>query len=335
MSKLAIIMPVFNASSFLEQSITSILEQTYTNFDFYIVDDNSDDNSFSIMSNYKDKRIFISRNKTNLGISQTLNNLISKLKEKYEFLARMDADDWAFPDRLEQQMKYLDENKEVLMCGTQGYWTKDFDKIPDVNWLHPCGFEAIKISLLFSASFGHSSIVIKSSVFDNELKYNTNINTCEDWDLWTRIVLKGKVENLPYFLMKYRIHQFSNHRDKTKHNLHLEEKSRIIANYWSQFGIDLTPKKVLKLYYSTDSLNTEEFVSDLKLIIKLFNQLNKAYFNTLNRKEKKHFRYRFNRFVLSFWKRTNSNSRKAIEIWLLILINIKYSNKYLIFKNMF
>lgn len=335
MKKLAVIMPVYNASKYLDLAINSILEQSYNEFDFYIIDDNSLDDSYNIIKKHTDKRIVVAKNESNLGIAKTLNNTIKKIFSKYEYIARMDADDWSFPDRFSIQIKFLEQNKNVLMCGTQGYWTPDINNTPDFNWEYKCKYEELKISLLFSASFGHSSVIFRSEIFKENLKYNTKVDTCEDWDLWTKIVLKGKIVNLPYFLMKYRVHQLSNHRDKSKQKIHFEERSRIIASYWSQFGFDLESKTIYKFYYSTKKINAEQFKMDLKVIVNLFNELSQNHFKALSKKEKLHFQYRFSRFILSFWKRANPKSRKSIKVWLLLLFNIKFSNKYLVLKNMY
>lgn len=332
---LAVLLPTYNSAQYLTESINSILNQTFKGFDLYILDDCSLDNTKIIVDGFNDDRIKYIKNDYNLGISETLNKGLFLIKEQYQFIARMDADDWAFSDRFEKQLNYLKQNKDVLMCGTQGYWTSDLNNLPDFNWQYENSYEAIKISLLFSASFGHSSIVFNSDIFKGNLKYNTKVDTCEDWDLWTKIVLKGEIVNLPYFLMKYRVHQLSNHRDKSKQKIHFEERSRIIASYWSQFGFDLESKTIYKFYYSTKKLNAEQFKMDLKVIVNLFNELSQNHFKALSKKEKLHFQYRFSRFILSFWKRANPKSRKSIKVWLLLLFNIKFSNKYLVLKNMY
>lgn len=103
---ITVYMPVFNAAAFLDQSISSIISQTFSDFEFIIVDDCSTDNSWKIIKSYakKDKRIIAIKNKINLGVSLTSNIAISQSSGK--FLARMDADDISFTDRLQKQLDF-------------------------------------------------------------------------------------------------------------------------------------------------------------------------------------------------------------------------------------
>src|SRR3989344_7971206 len=115
----SIVMPVYNAGDFLVEAVKSILNQTYKNFEFIIVDDASTDSSYSILKQYarKDKRIKLFNNTKNKGISISVKLAISKAKG--EFIARMDADDISFPQRLEKQVEYLQKHLQTVAIGTQ------------------------------------------------------------------------------------------------------------------------------------------------------------------------------------------------------------------------
>ena len=112
-------MPVYNAANFLPQAIESILNQTYSHFEFIIIDDASKDNSWKIIKQYarKDNRIRGYKNHINLGVSLTSNIGTSKVKGK--FLVRMDADDISFPDRIEKEIKFLLSNPGIVAVGGQ------------------------------------------------------------------------------------------------------------------------------------------------------------------------------------------------------------------------
>ena len=115
----SVVMPVYNAGGFLVEAIKSILKQTYKNFEFIIVDDASTDDSWKILRKFrkKDKRIKTYRFQEKVGVSQTVKYAIEKAKGK--FLARMDADDSSYPQRLEKELNYLLKNPETVAIGTQ------------------------------------------------------------------------------------------------------------------------------------------------------------------------------------------------------------------------
>lgn len=116
MLKVSVVMPVYNAESYLNDSITSILKQTYRDFEFIIIDDGSTDNSLSVIKEFKDKRIkIISRE--NRGIAYSLNQAIEM--SSGEYIARMDADDISSEDRLEKQVEYLDNNLQIGLVGSR------------------------------------------------------------------------------------------------------------------------------------------------------------------------------------------------------------------------
>lgn len=317
-------MPAFNAAPYIAESIDSILNQTFRDFDLYIYDDCSMDSTSEIVSSYKDQRIYYKKNQNNLGLSKTLNIGLNDLLSDYEFIARMDADDWAFPERFQKQIKYMTQNKDVVVCGTQGYWLKDISQNAISGWTYPTSYEYIKLYLLFSACFGHSSLVFRSDFFlKNNFRYDETIKTCEDWDLWTRIQHFGKIANLSDFLMKYRILENSNHRDKSKIELHLNERANIISKYWNTFNISLSSDLVFEFYYQEKFANRENFVPKFKILIHAFNDLFKKHTKCLSEGDKRKFGYLLSRKILDYWKRTNV-SRFNLIIWIILLTKVKF-----------
>lgn len=335
MKKLAVLMPTYNCAKYLHESIDSILNQTYSDFDFYIYDDNSSDNTEDIIKSYSDSRIFYRKNDDNLGISKTLNKGLDELLKNYQFIARMDADDWCFPERFQKQINFLQKNKNFCICGTQGFWLKDISEIPLSSWKYPIDNEFIRLYLLFSASFGHSSVIISSEYFlQNGLKYNEDIKTCEDWQLWTRVSKSSKVYNLPDFLMKYRIVNTSNHRSAENKNIHLRERSTIISDYWKTFDINLTPEQVFEYYYASDVSVSEKFHSKLIKLIDCFNQLYLNHTKDLKKEDKKKFSYLLARRIADFRKRSNTN-KYNFHMWLVLLTHIKFINSVKLIKSQF
>jgi len=150
---ISVIMSVFNAEMYINKSVDSILNQTHPNFEFLVVDDGSKDSTFSLLQKYQqqDNRIKIFRNKKNIGLTKSLNFLISQSKNS--LIARQDADDFSFKDRLEKQVNFL-FRKNLSLCGTRGYSNNRLR--PNLSYYLPT-----KLTLKFKNPFLHGSLLIK------------------------------------------------------------------------------------------------------------------------------------------------------------------------------
>lgn len=333
MKKLAVLLPSYNAAAYLKDSIDSVLNQTFTDFDLFIYDDCSTDTTEAVVSSYANARIFFHKNETNLGIAKTLNRGLEELLPQYEYIARMDADDWCFQQRFEKQLLFMNDNPKVILCGTQGYWLKDIRQNPLKGWEYPTNPEYIRYYLLFAASFGHSSVIFRSQpIIDHALRYDETISTCEDWDLWVRISQIGEMANLPDFLMKYRILENSNHRSAEKINKHLEERSVIISKYWSYFGISFSAQEIFKLYYGKKRISSAEFNLTIQQLIRAFNVIYRKGTTELCSEDRAKFSYLLARKILSYWKRSQS-SRYNPFTWIKIISEVRFMNKVKLLKS--
>ena len=194
-------MPVFNGEKFIRESIESVLEQTYDNFEYIIINDGSIDNSLNVIKSYKDSRIKIINNKINVGITKSL-NIALKLSIG-DFIARVDVDDISFPERFKDQINYLQLNPRVGACGTQTKYIGSHNSVI----IRPLHHDEIKAWLLFRNSISHSTVMFrKSMIFDNNLFYNDQFDYSQDYELWTRAVKSFKLANLPNVYSYYRIH---------------------------------------------------------------------------------------------------------------------------------
>lgn len=334
MKTLAILMPTYNAGLYLQESIESILSQTFRDFNFYIIDDSSTDNSEEIVRSFNDSRIIYWKNPTNLGIAKSLNRGLKELLPQYAYIARMDADDWAFSSRLELQLKALERDKDLVLCGTQGYWLPKLDIDPKLVWKYPTDYMALRMNLLFSASFGHSSVMLRSKFFQDEnLAYNEKYKTCEDWELWCRVVKIGKATNLPEFLMKYRTHPNSNHRVNSNRKVLLLEKCAVIQKCWFNFNLYIDATEVHNFYFNNGNLGKPEFKETLKRFLSLFNHLSAKEFDRMKAKDREYFKYRFSRNILTYWKNSGI-SRLKLSVWILIIQKVNFTNKVDLIKNL-
>ena len=333
MKTLAVLLPTYNAAVYIEESIDSILNQTFTDFDLFVYDDCSTDHTESLIKNYKDSRVHYKKNEKNLGIAKTLNKGLNDLLRNYDYVARMDADDWAYPERFKKQLDYLNDHQDVVMCGTQGYWVKDITLNPISGWEYPVRYEYLEKYLLFAASFGHSSIVIRSDFFiKNKLQYNAEVKTCEDWDLWIRAMKIGRAINLSDFLMKYRIIKNSNHRSPETKKLHLKERSKIISDYWSYFNIELSPKQIFDFYYNDARVPKPQFISNCIILIHNFNVIYAKAVQNLSLEESKNFSYMLARRILNYWKRAKV-SRLNVLVWWHIVREVEFMNTFKLIKS--
>jgi glycosyltransferase involved in cell wall biosynthesis len=202
--KISVVMSVYNADKYLKDSIESILSQTFTDFEFIIINDGSTDKSFEILKYYenKDSRIkIISRE--NKGLIYSLNEGIKLAKGEY--IARMDADDISYPDRFKIQLDYIKENN-LILCGTWANIINEFgEKTGEMTY--PPKSEKIKIFGLLHNPFIHSSLIFKKDIFDKVGGYNPAFKHIEDYELWTRIMFKYKTDNIEENLLQYRVHE--------------------------------------------------------------------------------------------------------------------------------
>jgi glycosyltransferase involved in cell wall biosynthesis len=226
---ITVYMPVFNAAKFLDQSISSILDQTFSNFEFIIVDDASTDNSWKIIKSYarKDKRIVSIRNKINLGVSLTSNIAISQAKAK--FLARMDADDISLPNRLSLQINYLKSNSQVVAVGGQCIVIDEFDNIIG-NKNFPTEFNKIKDMIFWAIPMQQPSMMINLSNLPKKFNwYQPNQSSAEEINIMFRFMLYGQITNLKDNLLFYRHLNGSLSHKNPKSTFKLTIKSRFDA----------------------------------------------------------------------------------------------------------
>src|SRR5688500_18170797 len=195
--KVSVVMPVYNTARYLRESIESILNQTFSDFEFLIIDDASTDESVAIVRSYSDKRIKLIQKPINTGYTESLNMAIDLAKGKY--IARMDSDDLSLNDRFEKQYRYMEQYPEVLVLGGsyQILGTNDIVSLPVTHQ------EAAVVSLMH-VLVAHPTVFIRKQLFDQyNVRYEKKYEPAEDYGLWTKVDDIGRIENMPYVLMFY------------------------------------------------------------------------------------------------------------------------------------
>jgi glycosyltransferase involved in cell wall biosynthesis len=196
----SVVLPVFNCEDYVCDAVRSILDQTFTNFEFIIIDDGSTDNTYKKIKKIKDPRIILIKQK-NKGLPTTLNESFKRARGKY--LARQDADDFSYKSRLEKQVAFLDSNPNVGIVGTWAEIWSD-QKKTNRTLKHSCTNSKILFDSLFDSSFVHSSVMIRKKVFSSIGGYNPKYKPVEDYEYWTRILEKYDGANIPEVLHIYR-----------------------------------------------------------------------------------------------------------------------------------
>lgn len=201
MPEVTVLMPVFNGAQYVRQAIDSILNQTYSSFEFLILDDGSTDGTHEIISRYSDERIRLLVNPQRLRLSGALNR--GMVEAKGDLIARMDADDISRPDRIERQVDYLHKNPGVAVCGA---WVRRFGKGRKRVDRNPVGHESIKAYSLFECPFSHPTVVFdRAKLASAGLCYNGEFYPTEDYELWSRVVHHYPCANIPQVLLDYRV----------------------------------------------------------------------------------------------------------------------------------
>lgn len=220
-------MAVFNQERFLKKAIRSILNQTFRDFKFLILDDGSTDGSFDIIQSFKDRRIKIFQNRKRQGLAKGLNFLIGKAKGKY--IARMDGDDISMAARLKEQVEFLDKHPKVALIGC---WTKIInDKGAIVGESRrPTEYQKIRKVILASDSFVHPSVMFRKNIFTKIGGYNEDYFYSQDYDLFLRFVIKYPCVNIPQYLLKFRW-QSDFEKQKKQHLAALKIRLKAIKEY--------------------------------------------------------------------------------------------------------
>lgn len=231
--KISVLLPVYNGGEYLQTAIDSILNQTFSDFEFIIINDASTDDSEKVILSNTDSRIVYIKNEQNLGLIKTLNKGLDLCKGEY--IARMDQDDIANPTRFEKQNNVLDHNLEIGVCGTlfTPFNSNEEYKIRS----HPELHNEIKIILLTSCVVGHPTVMLRRSALQN-LRYDEDYQAAEDYEFWSRLVRITQFYNIQESLLQYRIH--NSNMSILENSTQINNAKKITGNQLKIIGIENT-----------------------------------------------------------------------------------------------
>lgn len=251
-------MPVYNGAKYLKDAMDSILSQTYAYFEFIVINDGSSDASEDIILAYKDERIVYLKNETNSGLIFSLNKGIRHAKGRY--IARMDADDIALPERLQEQVAVFENNKGIIATGSD-YFLLDNVKLTRIK--NTADSDFIKTCLLFAPYFNHPTMMIKNIFVEQDLFYDKDFIHAEDYKMWTDLSFHGRFYNVSKPLLKYRAH--SSQISSKFRDSQLVISERIRKSYLERLGFVFSDEE----FRVHNVLSNNEFIRSQSLLLQI------------------------------------------------------------------
>ncbi len=234
--KVTVFMPVHNRESFVVESIGSVLAQSFCDFELLVIDDGSTDESAARIQAIDDPRIRLVHNHENLGIPRTRNRGLELARGEY--LALLDSDDFAYPNRLALQVEFLDRNPEVAAVGG---WARRIsrDGRPRSPIVRPTSPRIARGQILFATCFKNPTMMVRTHAI-REFGYREEFVYCQDIDLWARMSKKYDLANLPEFLIRYRLGGDSHQSETLSRSL----KIKVARDQLHDLGIEASEEEL-------------------------------------------------------------------------------------------
>jgi len=316
-----VLMPVYNAEKYLREAIDSILNQTFRDYEFLIIDDGSTDESNSIIKSYKDERIRLIENGQNIKLIATLNKGIDLARGKY--IARMDADDISLPERLQRLVDFMEANSDTGLCGSfLNVMGSNNDRVVKFRTTH----EEITFRLFFTNCLAHPTIMLRKSVLtDNNLHYPGSLHA-EDYSMWVKMSRLTRLAVIPEVLLTYRVHD-SNISEINKNWQHKISES--IRHDQILELIEEIDNQSLKLY---ENFIIREWPNDLENTLALIDLFSKLIFSN-NRKNilpKAIFAHYFSQYIMDLFLNNSQFGMPIYKKYKTIKKQLSLKNKKLI-----
>lgn len=267
MGKVTVFMPVYNAGKYLGEAIRSILNQTYKDFELLIIDNCSTDNSVPIVESYNDTRIRLVVNNENIGLAGSRNKALEICDSEY--IAFLDADDIAMPDRLMKQVQYMDGHKNIAAVGSYAAIIDGYGNGKDMFRPQLLNSNYIRAYMVFNNAVANSSAMVRKSVIDNNnIRYADNCYGVEDYKFWCGLIKYGEIANMGEILLKYRATPGSITAEAN--SARLDERKRVIKEIQKDnidfYGFKFTDEELQVLLGVFEEDGTIDSTDNIKLI---------------------------------------------------------------------
>ena len=255
-----VLMAVYNGGRYLKSSIESVLNQTFKDFEFLIINDCSTDDSVKMIESFNDERIVILHNGKNLGQTKSLNVGLKLARGKY--IARMDADDMAFPTWLEKLVTYFEKKQKYAVIGAAAVVIDDTGRKKEIRRA-PINLHEIIFRIFFAPPVNHVSVLMNKDIILKVGGYDEEFKITQDYELWSQLIRKDySITNVPDILVSYRVHSQSiGFRETDKRGLQ-EKSETIFRNITSLTDLSIIYDDAIelcKLFYHTHELTQEQF----------------------------------------------------------------------------
>lgn len=248
MPKISVIMSVYNEpEEWIRIAIDSILDQTFSNFEFIIINDNPDNQgNEKILKEFaiKDRRVVIITNDKNIGLTKSLNKGLQVAKGEY--IARMDADDMSLPQRFERQVEYLDRHPNILCVGS---WTGSIDEKGnrmDSVGRYEMDYRWVRAQFIQNSQISHPAAMYHRIINNKPVQYDETVRYAQDYSLMVSILENGEITNLPEVLFCYRTSEIQITSSKRSEQQACAFKAQKRA--FSVLGLEASPK-FIELYH--------------------------------------------------------------------------------------
>lgn len=237
----SVVMPNYNTpEEYLREAVESVLRQTYARFEFIIVDDASTGSDIEIIGSYDDDRIILLRNEKNMHVSHSLNRGMERAQGAY--IARMDSDDVCLPDRLEKQVRFMEQRKDIDVLCSRVRMFGNKNGVFSTGIKEP---EHMKVAVFFGNPVMHPSVMFRASFLrEHSVRYSTDAKykAAEDYELWARCAFAGRIYEYPQVLLKYRMH--AGQVSTATRNLQDTNANHVRRNMLERLGIVPDPREV-------------------------------------------------------------------------------------------
>lgn len=243
-------MSVYNErQEWMSLAIDSILKQSYKDFEFIIINDNPErKENEKLLEDYlrKDNRIVILNNEVNIGLTKSLNKGIKIARGEY--IVRMDADDYSYPNRFEKQLRFMDNHPEIVASGCYAKLMNENGESTG-KMFTSTDIKKLKALFPFRTPIYHPSAIIRRIIDEKIVQYDETFRYSQDYALWMNLIDKG-ISNIPEHLIKYRLssNQISSVCQKTMKDLDVMVRNNALRKYYSNIG-DFESNQLIALYY--------------------------------------------------------------------------------------
>ena len=307
----SVVLTVYNRP-IVRGAIKSILEQTYENFEFIIVDNASTDNTVDVIKSFNDDRIKLYVNDKNYGQTYSLNRGLKLAQGKY--IARLDSDDISLPKRLEKEVDFLEKHPDYVFCGTWIQLISDDDRLGIIRRF-PITNEGFRTCQYLACAAIHPTIMMRKEILEKyKIEYDPNIVIAEDYDMWRRLLLYGKGANIGEVLCYFRN---GKHNDNKKYSAinkqeTLEVRRKILAELPKENKDKIPLSKVLQI--------EEKDKKSIRDILKLYKYYKILLHNNIGRKSSDYSIVK-NTYLLQYYFQCFSKNKAWYAAFVRLLYN--------------